>query len=499
MAHRLPTAPQEVELKFEIEPSGLLAVRALPAFAAMGPNPVLLTSTYWDTPDHDLARAGLTLRVRRDEARRLQTVKSAEGSGLLGRTEWESEIGGDTPDLNQIADTPLAGALTPKLAKRLVPLFTTRVRRTRRLLEQDGALVELGLDEGEVIAGDRKRTLLQLELELKSGRPAALFTTARPLLAAAPLRLSLVTKAAIGYALAAPGQALAKPAAPALRPDQDAGSAIQAILRGALGGLSGAIERILASATPGAVHQTRVAARRLRAALTVAAELGSDPTRSALEAEVRWLAGELNAARDLDVLIAETLGTAEPNPIRAEAARDLCMRLERARAVAYGRADQALRSERLRLLLFDATAWAAGLGTADTRGAAFAKRVLNHRWRRACRRAQALTADDPDAHHRFRIAVKKLRYTADFFGALHRSPEQGRFLRALKRLQQGLGDLNDGAVAAGVAERALFGSEAVRAAIYAGERIGRRAAEAEGLLAQARKRWERLEAVGPFW
>lgn len=498
MAADRSIAPQEIELKFEIEPSGLLAVRALPAFAASGPSPVLLTSTYWDTPAYDLARAGLTLRLRRDGTKRTQAIKSAEGSGLLGRGEWEGAIEGNTPDLNWIVDTPLANVLTPKLAKRLAPVFTTRVRRTRRLIEQDGAVIELSLDEGEVIAGERTRSLRQLELELQSGAPSALFAAARALLAVAPLRLSFVTKAAAGYDLAERNGKLIK-AQPALSTAQDAGAATQAVLRTALMQLSGAIERMLPSATPRSLHQTRVAARRLRAVLAVAADLGGDPARDAVEAEVRWLAGEMNSARDLDVFIEETLGPPEADPARAQAARELHTMLEQARNVAYARADAALRSDRLRRMLFEATAWAASLSVAGRPALAFAGHVLDRRWRRVRKGAAALDGDDVDAQHRLRIAVKKLRYAAEFFAALYDTRGRWRFIGGLKRLQTALGELNDGAVGSTVAREALQGSANSAAALYAGERIGRRSTGEARSLKQARKAWKRLESDGPFW
>lgn len=499
MADDRSTAPQEIELKFEIEPSGLLAVRALPAFAAAGPSPVLLTSTYWDTPAHDLARAGLTLRLRRDGAKRLQAIKSAEGSGLLGRGEWEDAIEGDTPDLTRIAATPLADLLTPRLAKRLVPLFTTRVRRTRRIIEQDSAVLELSLDEGEVVAGERKQSLLQLELELKSGAPSALFAAARPLLDLAPLRLSFVTKAASGFQLVEPEGKPTEASPLLLSAAQDAGGATQAILRAALGTLSGAIERMLRGTTPRSLHQTRVAARRLRAALAVAVDLGADPARDAVEAEVRWLAGELNTARDLDVFIEATLGPSEADPARAQAARELHAIIEQARTVAYARADEALRSERLRRMLFEATAWTASLGVAGPPALAFAGQVLDRRWRRVRKRAAALHGDDVDSQHRLRITVKKLRYAAEFLAALYDAGERRRFVNGLKRLQAALGELNDGAVAWTVAREALAGSENSSAALYAGERIGRRTTDTVRSLKQARKAWKRLESDGPFW
>ena len=52
-----------------------------------------------------------------------------------------------------------------------------------------------------------------------------------------------------------------------------------------------------------------------------------------------------------------------------------------------------------------------------------------------------------DERHRLRIALKKLRYATEFFEALYPKKHTKPYLAALKDLQDGLGHLNDVAVA----------------------------------------------------
>jgi triphosphatase len=59
------------------------------------------------------------------------------------------------------------------------------------------------LDEGKVTAGKAESPLCELELELKSGKPRALFALAGEIGAALPLRLGVLSKAERGYALEA--------------------------------------------------------------------------------------------------------------------------------------------------------------------------------------------------------------------------------------------------------------------------------------------------------
>ena len=69
------------------------------------------------SPKHTLARNDVTLRVRHNGAKRLQTIKSGGSNGSFRRGEWEHEIKGDVPNLRKAADTPLEPLLTKKLKR----------------------------------------------------------------------------------------------------------------------------------------------------------------------------------------------------------------------------------------------------------------------------------------------------------------------------------------------------------------------------------------------
>ena len=85
--------PTETELKLTVSKAGK---RRLPDHAAFRPpyaSPAKterLVTTYFDTPNQDLARLGLSLRVRRRGGNRIQTVKSqGKGGGAATvRGEW---------------------------------------------------------------------------------------------------------------------------------------------------------------------------------------------------------------------------------------------------------------------------------------------------------------------------------------------------------------------------------------------------------------------------
>lgn len=199
----------EVELKLTAAPGDLPALmRALEAMAKRSSTTaLLLTSTYYDSPDLKLRQHHLTLRVLEQAAQHVQTVKAGDlmGADLISRGEWEDVIADDQPDL----DAPQTGhRLKQKVDKdELRPLFTTIVRRTVIELEpQPSTRIEAAIDEGEIRSTDDKAVepLSEIALELKSGDPAAIYDVALRLLDVAPLRIEMSGKAERGYALVAP-------------------------------------------------------------------------------------------------------------------------------------------------------------------------------------------------------------------------------------------------------------------------------------------------------
>src|SRR5436305_4055563 len=151
----MTAADQEVELKFVCAPDALGAVLA--AAPAGNEREAELISVYFDTPDQALRKAGVSLRVRESEGRRVQTLKRGEG---MAREEFETPIEGLAPDR---ALGPLS-RLVPDGAP-LTPAFNVRVIRRQRTFRYAGARIELALDQGEVVGGDARTPICEVELE----------------------------------------------------------------------------------------------------------------------------------------------------------------------------------------------------------------------------------------------------------------------------------------------------------------------------------------------
>jgi inorganic triphosphatase YgiF len=233
------TEPREIELKLALDPAHIpgLRERGLRRLGAGAARPERLVSTYYDTDTFALRGKGLSLRVRQAGERRIQTVKAegAPGAGYFDRSEWETEIESDEPDLDAFPDTPFGKAVKPKRVRsRVRPIFTTEVERTTWLVEKPDHAVEVTLDHGTVQADGRSVAIAELELELKRGRPDHLFDLARLLDRSSPLAIGVETKSARGYALLNGGAEAVKAAPIELRRGMTTAEAFQVIARSCL-------------------------------------------------------------------------------------------------------------------------------------------------------------------------------------------------------------------------------------------------------------------------
>ena len=499
---------REVELKFELDPGAVAPVEAaLARLSAKRPKRERLHSTYFDTPRLALREAGITLGVRRIGRRRIQTVKLARGAaGLFDRPEWEGKIEGDTPDWDLARKTGLAPLARDGVAKGARGVFSVAVERRRFDLGLGESRIEAALDVGVIEAGKRTAPIRELELELKRGRLADLFGLAKTIAETAPLRVGLRTKAEQGFAAARgrparPVKATPSPIVEGMR----VADAFQAIARSCLAHLLANEALFREARDPEAVHQIRVALRRLRAALSLFRDVVADGEIAAVKTGLRELASALGEARDLDVFIRKTIAPARARDPDDAALGALARSYAERREAAYDAALETVASGRLGRIVLDTLAWIeAGPwlrkdGSAEREAPVerFAADELRRRAKRIRKRGRHLAELAPDERHRVRIAVKKLRYAAEFFAPLYegkgRAKRTRRFRDALGELQDRLGDLNDIAVAATMAQTAGDGAPAAR--LLAAEQEARfdehlaAAAKAHKAFAESEKFW----------
>lgn len=489
-------APREIELKFELEPRHVEMLKALPALTNKGGKSQNQRSIYFDTAKEKLRKVGLALRVRQTGKRFVQTVKGGNrnGTAMFDRDEWEQQITGPEPDVDALADTP-AGKLLRGSAKPLVPICAATVSRTLWQVAHGNSEIEIVLDEGEIVADGKHAPILEVELELKSGSPRALFALAYELGASVPLRLGVLAKNERGYLLREGALDNPVKAAPVpLSRDMTAGAAFQAI--------AGACIRQLRLNEPlfvhhrhsGALHQTRVALRRLRSAFSMFGPIIADERGGHIREGLRWISICLGEARDLDVFLATRFKQGE---VSSEAHAAVLAERDRA----FDKAIAALESPRFRALMLDLVEWLAmgswreehqpASARRDQPVARFAEEVLDRFWRRVKKRGRGLAGLADQPRHEVRIAAKKLRYGSEFFAPLYArgtaARQHKRFVATLEQMQDHLGQLNDIVTARVLSER------------FPGLAAARSDPDRDELLAASEKAHARLIELGPFW
>ncbi|RST16719.1 CYTH and CHAD domain-containing protein [Streptomyces sp. WAC05374] len=444
-------AKREIERKYEAAPDtrlpDLTGVRNVSAVVDGGV--AELDAVYYDTEDLRLAAASLTLRRRTGGDDAGWHLKLPVAPGV--RDELHAPLEDDVPD----ALARLVRARTRGAA--LVPLVRLRShRRVRRLVDAEGApLAEAVTDtvRAERIAGGHGGTVewTEIEVELADGGDPALLDAVHKRLRKKGLKPA-GSASKLARALTDTGWRPPEP------PEEDgtAGGRVLAHLReqaGRLATYDAAVRRDL----PDAVHQMRVATRRLRSAFRSYRKVLDRRVTDPLAQELKWLAGELGVDRDQEVLTERLTARVDALPVT------LLLGPVRARLRAWagaGRAEArartlaALDSDRYTALLDALDALLADPplrpAAAKAAGDVLPRAILKEHARLAARveRALALPAghDRDVALHEARKTAKRVRYAAEVAQPALGRPAK-RFAKRVKAVQKALGEHQDSVVA----------------------------------------------------
>ncbi|PZF75360.1 hypothetical protein DK847_18700 [Aestuariivirga litoralis] len=508
--------PTEIEIKFQADRAALervLAARHLQG-AAIAPERELL-STYFDTPGRELQRAGLTLRLRRKgRATPVLSVKwTNTGAGdLFIRGEVETRAPEGEPDIALFAPA-LRDRLKQIVGDRpLAPVFKTHVQRRTAVVRHGRSAFELALDDGVILANDQSRPVTEVEVELKSGHAQDLLGLGRALALDCGLSLAFEPKAGRGYRLA--DQAVARPhkARPLdIAPQASFEDVIAAVIGNCLSHFTANWAALRETDAPESVHQLRVALRRLRSALRILRKRISLPELEDIRARARDIASALGPARACDVFRHNALaGPFHDQPGRLAAAAPLLDAVEVARRDAYAAARRVIDDPATSLFVLDVQsvllqrAWRTapapedlGLLTAPARDVA--AKLLDGLRKRVLKRGKHLPGMPDGERHDLRIALKNLRYAAEFFGPLFaRDKAQRSFLRLVSDLQEDLGAHNDAATAEAFIQSLNLAADAP-AQFAAGYVLGFYRHAMLAADTHLARKWKDFRRAGAFW
>ena len=486
---------RETETKYEMPEGAVLpSLDELPQVnGTSGPDEQQLEAEYYDTDDLRLLRAGITLRRRRGGSDAGWHLKLPEGPGT--RREIRLPLGQRRQVPRELAQ--LVRVYTRGAALRPVARLTTR-RQTLVLLGEGGeSLAEVASDDVSAQTMGDSTTISQwreLEVELTGG-DRRLLKAADALLRRDGLRPA-GRSAKLQRALA--GQ-LPEPAEPPrLTPASPAGQVVLAYLRDQAETLK-SLDPMVRRDEPDAVHQMRVATRRLRSTLRSFKRVIGRGDH--LAAELKWLGGVLGEARDAEVLeghLQAILRTVPVEQLIGPVQARVQIHFAPVRADARTAVLAALDSQRYFSLLDELDQLVAepclGPQGAQRAGSVLPREVRRPyrkagQWMDQARRAEPGTPRDV-ALHQARKAAKRARYAGEAVTpALGR--KAARFTKQVKAVQSVLGEHQD-AVIARQAERQL-GIEAYEAgenAFTYGLLYERESHHAEELRAQARQVWK---------
>ncbi|MFE2060510.1 CHAD domain-containing protein [Streptomyces sp. NPDC059446] len=497
---------REVERKYEAAPGTELPdlTRAAGVSAVVHRGPTELDAVYYDTEDFRLAADSLTLRRR-------------TGGGDAG---WHLKLP-VSADVRDEIRAPLADTLPPDLAE----LLRSRVRHApvvpvvrilssrdiHHLLDEDGALLaELSIDEVlvERLTEEGRgatSTWTEMEVELAEGGDTELLDAVGRRLRKAGVRPSEApSKLARALAETAPRKRRRTKEQPSPR---TAGDHVLAYARhqiAALVALDPAVRRDL----PDSVHRMRVATRRLRSAFRTYRRLLDRTVTDPLRDELKWLAAELGADRDREVLDARLHArlAALPAPLvlgPVDARLELAFAARRTGS--RQRVASVLDAERYLALLDSLDAFLADPpllpAAAGAPGDALPRAVLKEYERLAGRVGHALEkrpGEERDvAMHEARKAAKRVRYAAEAARPALGKPAK-RFAKRMKSVQSVLGDHQDGVVARDALRTlAVQAHAAGEPAFTWGVLYGREEAVAEARERELPEVWARASRPGP--
>ena len=510
-AHR---TEREFELKFSTDSAGLRRVLALELFAGMPPSRAQRQkTTYFDTETGRLLQNSISLRLRQmPRNRNVITLKAPHPDRPSGFERLELEIPvGDAGFNASMSDAAIQDQIRPYTQDApLVARYGTDVRRRIINIQHGRSQLEVALDSGSFIVGDQAYPLHEVEIELRSGDRAEAIEFAKSIALQANLTLETISKAQRCALFAGLSVPVRRQTGGELQPDHSLDSVISIILSECLQHFIDHIHPFRNERSPASIHQMRVGLRRLRAALKIFAKSFPESSFRDFAGGARILASGLGDARECDVFYHLAFDEALSHPSRPDDFIHLKEGLLILRDDARQRATALIESPETLTFILDMQAylfrhgWRSEVPDAHFlmmagSAAKFARNSLDNLLRQARKRGKNLTKRSDEERHEFRIALKNLRYNADFFSTLFGGTKVTKaWFADLRQLQDLLGLQNDLANAQTMIER-IKAFAPGDFSTSAGFVIGWQACNSQAADRRIGKSWRRLKRQTPFW
>jgi triphosphatase len=465
-------AGREIELKFLLTDADFMVARQwaeLGESRASPPRTEHLKSVYFDTAEDDLARHGMVLRMRGQGRRHVMTCKWQEGiGGAFERGEVEVLMAASEPDPALLREDIAAAIAALTGARKLVPVYVTDVKRIAHVVRNAASEIEVAFDQGVISAGERSERVCEVEMELKSGEPAALYDLGIAFAEAFPARIGCLSKSERGLLLRTSQPPPVIRATTTLDGAPTVDAAIRLVMNACIRQFIGNFPAFAQGDREKAVHQMRVAMRRLRSVLGVFDRAFPNAAFAAFRDQAKAIAATMGEARDWDVFIA--LIQDGPGPAFPEE-QGFAAVLQQAAAIrdaGYAECENMLSNTGTTRFVLALQAFMARHGwrnmlsdeampSLTMPAKAFAAANLARLHHKLLKHGKQFGKLAPPQRHELRKDLKKIRYIADlFYGVL----EAGKYTHVASKLQDELGFFNDLIAAQAMAARLQSGDDA---------------------------------------
>ncbi|MEI9996173.1 MAG: CHAD domain-containing protein [Rhizomicrobium sp.] len=248
------------------------------------------------------------------------------------------------------------------------------------------------------------------------------------------------------------------------------------------------------SRDPRGVHQIRVGLRRLQMAL---GSFGAEtPELKVLGKRGRAIAEAFGPARELDVFTDELLKPVMHKYAGDESFIAFALALRHARGEAWDDAQAEVQNPDFAEFLNDVAAAAESAPSGPKTIGKVGRRALDAHWARARKRGKRVRKTYDQRTHKLRIALKKLRYAAEFFAPLYPPKKTARYIKALKVLLDRMGAAND---VHGIADTLARIGSGPDLRFAAGAVAGWHAGREKRLTKKAMQGWKDFRKRKPFW
>ena len=437
-----------------------------------------LSAYYFDTPNQDLAKKGIALRIRFEDNQWVQTLKTA-GDGVAKRVELNTvlsltgtpdtlDVSSLVPDVSLITEPTVVAQLTSimpldQLAQALTVQYFTDVQRTSRQIKKNNSRIEIAYDIGKVGIGRlnsqkpannhglTQSDIHEIEFELLEGDPGDLIEVAKTWCKKYKLYLSTVTKAQRGSLLLANKQ-FAQPvkadlAVLQLHKGISQFAFLQAVVNNCLVQILPNASAIAEGSPDGnLVHQLRVGIRRLRTALKhfKFAQDYIDPNWLMVLKQTFSLLGEYRDKEILQIKTQPLLESVGAPHVEWSTAVDI-MPID------------AVRANDFQILLLELIGFTHLPVPADNpKAKAPVAKKLEKLFTAIATASDKFASLDTDSQHGVRKDLKSLRYVSEFAAPLFANQTNGKkgkkatklnaFLQYLEPAQDVLGEYNDNVV-----------------------------------------------------